>query len=67
VVVTGRSEQAPDDLGSFQYLNVDFSNKEETARFCAKVEAMQDLDVVINNAGINHIDRIEDYPEDRLE
>jgi len=65
--VTGRSEQAPDDLGAFQFMDVDFSNKESTARFCLKVEAMQNLDVVINNAGINHIDRIEDYPEDRFE
>ena len=67
MVVTGRSEHTPVDLGALKYLNVDFSNKESTARFCLKVEAMQDLDVVINNAGINHIDRIEDYPEERFE
>lgn len=67
VILTGRSEQVPDDLGTFQYLGVNFSEKESTDHFCAKVQAMQDLDVVINNAGINHIDRIEDYPEDRFE
>lgn len=65
--MTGRSKQAPDDLAALKYLNVDFSDKESTARFCLKVEAMQNLDVVINNAGINHVDRIEDYPEDRFE
>jgi 3-oxoacyl-[acyl-carrier protein] reductase len=67
VVVTGRSEQPPEGLGNLGFLCVDFSNKEATISFCDKVAAMPDLDIVINNAGINHIDRIEDYPEDRFE
>jgi NAD(P)-dependent dehydrogenase (short-subunit alcohol dehydrogenase family) len=67
VIVTGRSEQAPAELGSLGYLGVDFSNKACTLRFCEEVAAMGDLDIVINNAGINHIDRIEDYPEDCFE
>ena len=67
VVVTGRSEQPPEWLGNLGFLCVDFSNKEAITSFCDKVAAMPDLDIVINNAGINHIDRIEDYPEDRFE
>ena len=67
VIVTGRSEQAPAELGPLQYLGVDLSDKEATLLFCEKVAAMGDLDIVINNAGINHIDRIEDYPEDCFE
>ena len=55
VIVTGRSEQAPAELGSLGYLGVDFSNKACTLRFCEEVAAMGDLDIVINNAGVTHL------------
>lgn len=67
VAVTGRSAEAPSGLDGFGYLGVDFGDRESTTRFCAEVAAMRDLTVLVNNAGINHIDRIENYPMDRFD
>jgi NAD(P)-dependent dehydrogenase (short-subunit alcohol dehydrogenase family) len=67
VIVTGRSPMCTDNLGKLRYLTADLSNKDKLFSFCDQVASMSDLDIVVNNAGINHIERIEDYPVDRFE
>ena len=67
VIVTGRSPMCTDNLGMLRYLTADFSKKDKLISFCDQLASMSDLDIVVNNAGINHIDRIEDYPADRFE
>ena len=67
VTVTGRAADASADLGTLDYVAADFSDSDSTSRFCELVAGMPDLDVVVNNAGINHIERIEDYPAERFD
>lgn len=67
VIVTGRGPMCTDNLGMLRYLSADFSKKDKLISFCDQLASMSDLDIVVNNAGINHIDRIEDYPVDRFE
>lgn len=67
VIVTGRSAEKPSGLDSFTYRDVDFSSAQSCHHFCEELADMKDLNVVVNNAGINHIDRIEDFPEERFD
>lgn len=67
VIVTGRANEKPAGLDGFDYLAVDFGSRESTQLFCKEIAALEELTVVVNNAGINHIDRIEDYPEERFD
>jgi len=62
VKVTGRSPEAPEAARGFGYLTADFSTPEGTDRCVEAVRSMSGLAVLINNAGINKIHRIEDFP-----
>ncbi len=64
VTITGCSPQAPAGLDKFSYLPVDFSSRASTENFCAAVEALPGLSILVNNAGINRIHSITDYPAD---
>ena len=61
VTITGRSKAAPKGLEKFTYLSVDFSDRASTSAFCAVVSEMPDLAILVNNAGINRINLIQDY------
>jgi 3-oxoacyl-[acyl-carrier protein] reductase len=63
VTITGRAAKAPAGLDRFSYMAVDFSDSDSTGDFCEELESMPEFDVLVNNAGINFIHRIEDYPE----
>lgn len=64
VTVTGRSANRPELLAADDYLGVDFLDRTALAAFLNEVEALDRLDVLINNAGINRIDSIVDLSDE---
>ena len=61
VIITGTREE-PEDIDGFEYMAVDFGDKFSTNDFFKKLEDI-DIDVLINNAGINNIKLIPDVKE----
>ena len=58
VIITGTGEN-PENIEGFEYIQVDFSDKESTRNFFNELQNL-DFDVLINNAGINNIKIIPD-------
>ena len=67
VTVTGRSPEAPELAAEFGYLQANLSSPEGTTVFADAVAAMSGLTVLVNNAGINTIHRIEDVPPEEFD
>ena len=67
VTVTGRAPKVPELAAGISYLQADLSSPESTANLADAVRAMSGLMVLVNNAGINRIHRIEDFPADEFD
>lgn len=61
VIITGTREN-PDNIEGFEYMRVDFGDQESTKKFFKDLEGVE-IDVLINNAGINNIKLIPDVQE----
>jgi len=69
VIVTGRSKIHSlelDQIGIDEYIAVDFLDIEQTNAFIEDIKK-KEIDVCINNAGINQIGEIPDFPIDKWE
>lgn len=65
VIVTGRS--APGDASvnaRRRHLSVDFSERPSVDAFLAQIDALERIDVLVNNAGINRINPIDETDPD---
>ena len=61
VIVTGTSQHAPNELPSYlRYEQLDVQYDESLSRFVSAVASMKRIDVLVNNAGINIIERIDE-------
>jgi len=49
----------PEGKGSVEYISVDFLNVESTLNFLSELERILQIDVLINNSGINRINEID--------
>lgn len=74
VVVTGKSETVPEWIdnhregagGALRYFSLDLSNENWPDQFSGLMESVARIDVCINNAGINSIHNIYEFPIDKL-
>ncbi len=48
-----------------QFFSIDISNYDEVKQMISSILEKNDIDVLINNAGIQHVSPIEDFPIDR--
>lgn len=53
--------------GDFHYLQADFSSKNGIEGFIAKLKEIPRIDVLVNNAGINLLHKIQDIPDEDYE
>lgn len=62
VIVTGTSEKSRDsfDRKRCTYIQLDLSNQESIGAFLEKVKKIKNIDVLVNNAGINKIEPIDE-------
>jgi NAD(P)-dependent dehydrogenase (short-subunit alcohol dehydrogenase family) len=63
VIVTGRGvskEQSEDSAVRRRHLSVDFTDPSSVEGFLSEVEAIERVDVLINNAGINRVNPIDE-------
>lgn len=63
VTVTGRDAESPVDDEGFHYCAVDFANRESFRLFLEKLGKLPAYDVLINNAGINRINKFTEFSE----
>lgn len=56
-IITGRDEFAG---GDFHFLSVDFTDAASVDAFLSRLESMDRIDVLVNNAGINRINPIDE-------
>jgi 3-oxoacyl-[acyl-carrier protein] reductase len=61
VIITG-TRTSPDNVDGFEYMSVDFGDAESTKKFFEDLEKIE-IDVLINNAGINNIKLIPEVKE----
>lgn len=64
IICTGTSKLQPvslDNLNSenIKYIQLDFEDNDSINFFCSHLDTLSSVDVLINNAGINKIDRVE--------
>jgi 3-oxoacyl-[acyl-carrier protein] reductase len=59
VLITGRKQEYNDNE-NFLYYPLDNSSKESLANFISHLDSYKKIDVFVNNAGINRINRVED-------
>ncbi len=57
IFVTGRNEVAHSEFG---FLRVDFADPASVQSFLARIDSFERIDVLVNNAGINRINAIDD-------
>lgn len=67
VWITGRAPSHELEEGVRGYLPVDFSNREETETFLEQVKTLKGLSILINNAGINEIHELCEFPAERYD
>jgi len=72
IIVTGKNEQYIDNLKKKAAKNIiykvlDMNCNKSTLDFCKYIDSLERVDVLINNAGINKISRIEDIMDDDFE
>ncbi len=65
IIYTGRSSFKPPVLDTLAfknatYVSLDFEDKNSISSFCSYLGSLHSIDVLINNAGINRINRVED-------
>jgi len=65
VIVTGtKAGPSPETIGK-DYWPLDLSNDTSTAEFCKRLEALPRLDVLVNNAGINKIEPVDELSSEQ--
>lgn len=67
VVYTGTKETDPDTVPGAKYLSLDLSEVASIERFLEKMRGLSELSIVINNAGINIIESIDELNQDYWE
>lgn len=67
VWITGRGDVYEPEPGIAGYIAVDLTKKESLDRFLEKVRSLDGLTILINNAGINEIHDLCEFPIDRYD
>lgn len=72
LVITGKSENAPEWMESFpssnlRYHQLDLSEKNWLGSFKKLVEELEGFDVCINNAGINSVHPVSEFPQEKIQ
>ena len=68
VTITGRSETAPENTpDSFGYVQADFATQDGIHQAMERLAKLERVTIIVNNAGINAIHRVEDFPEDEFD
>ncbi len=70
VIVTGTNIKKPENLNTFEryndklvYIRLDFSSQDSIGKFLNKIKKYKQIDVLVNNAGVNKINPISDTEE----
>lgn len=72
LILTGTNEKEIQRLDSessdnIKWICVDFTNDDETKKFLKHIKNISKIDVVINNAGMNYIETIINFPLDKFD